>query len=272
MQTRNPVLNREFGNQQYATFREGPPPGTATTSQMAEPTAGARMTIDDVVVKTGILFVILLVGSLGGWYVVTRAPVVVWITAIAAFVIGMVVSLGRSTNPALVMLYAALEGVFLGGISAWYAAYAAAGHSVRGDHSNIVLQAVTGTFVAFGIMLLLYKSGRLRATPKFQKMFIGALISYLVIAFASVLFAVFGHVGNGWGFYGVGPIGLLLCAVGVGLACFSLVLDFDLIEQGVRAGLPERESWRGAFGLMVTLVWLYLELLRLLAILNSSNR
>jgi uncharacterized YccA/Bax inhibitor family protein len=80
---------------------------------------------------------------------------------------------------------------------------------------------------------------------------------------------IFG-TGNGWGFFGVGGIGILLCMAGVALASFSLVLDFDAIEEGVKLGVPERESWRAAFGLTVTLVWLYLEILRLLAILNSD--
>jgi uncharacterized YccA/Bax inhibitor family protein len=272
MQSRNPVLNREFGNQQqYATFREAPAqaptiPGATGTGGLG---TGARMTIDDVVVKTAVLFVILLFGALAGWAIADRLPAAVWISALAAFGVGMVVAIRRTTNPALVMLYAALEGLFLGGISAWYTTLDV---SVNGDSSNIVLQAVTGTFVAFGVMLLLYRSGKLRATPRFRRIVTGALISYLLIAVVSAMFAIFGHVGNGWGFYGVGPVGLLLCVFAVGLACLTLVLDFDAIEQGVRAGLPERESWRGAFGLMVTLVWLYLELLRLFAILNGGNR
>jgi uncharacterized YccA/Bax inhibitor family protein len=97
-----------------------------------------------------------------------------------------------------------------------------------------------------------------------------ALVSYLGIALVSLVAALFG-VGGGWGFYGVGTLGLLLCAAGVALASFTLVLDFDAIQKGIEAGVPERESWRAAFGLMVTLVWLYLELLRFLAILNSRN-
>ena len=95
-------------------------------------------------------------------------------------------------------------------------------------------------------------------------------MSYLGIGLVSFIAAIFG-VGGGWGFYGVGALGLALCLIGVALAAFTLVLDFDAIQKGVEAGLPERESWRAAFGLMVTLVWLYLELLRFLAILNSRN-
>jgi uncharacterized YccA/Bax inhibitor family protein len=133
-----------------------------------------------------------------------------------------------------------------------------------------VSQAVIGTFVAFGTMLFLYKSGIIRVNGKFKKVFMVAMVSYLVIAVASLISSFFG-VGSGWGFYGVGGLGLLLCVAGVGLAAFSLVMDFELITQTIAAGAPEKESWRMAFGLMVTLVWLYLELLRLLAILQGRD-
>ena len=225
------------------------------------------MSLDDVVVKTGILFTILVACAVAGWYVVQSAPALVFVAAIAAFVLGLVVSFSRTTRPPLIMLYAALEGFFLGGISWYYQSYVEARTS---QPSNIVLQAVIGTMVAFGVMLLLYKTGRLRATPRFQKMMAIALVSYLGIAVVSLVSSLF-HVGGGWGFYGVGGLGLLLCAAGVALAAFTLVLDFDMIEKGIAAGVPEQESWRASFGLMVSLVWLYLELLRLLAILQGRN-
>ena len=191
----------------------------------------------------------------------------VWLAALVAFGLAMAVSFKRDSSPVLVVLYALFEGAFLGGISQWYTQWAEAR---SGTQSNIVLQAVIGTFTAFAVMLLLYRSGRLRATPRFTKMIMIGMFSYLGIAVVSLVAALFG-VGGGWGFYGVGGLGLLLCAAGVALAAFSLVLDFDMIEKGVQAGLPERESWRAAFGLMVTLVWLYLELLRLLAILQGRD-
>jgi uncharacterized YccA/Bax inhibitor family protein len=127
-----------------------------------------------------------------------------------------------------------------------------------------------GTLIAFGTMLFLYKSGIIKVNGKFKKIFMVAMVSYLVIAVASMI-AIFAGVGGGWGFYGVGGLGLLLCVAGVGLASFSLVMDFELITQTIAAGAPEKESWRMAFGLMVTLVWLYLELLRLLAILQGRD-
>jgi uncharacterized YccA/Bax inhibitor family protein len=269
MESRNPVLSKEFSKQNLAGFHAAPPSDQTLQSMYDGPgqTAGRVMTLDDVVVKTGILFTILVAAAVGGWYTIGTAPALVWVAAIAAFIVGMVVSVKRNSSPALIMLYAALEGFFLGGISLWYQNYATA---ASGQPSNIVLQAVIGTFVAFGVMLLLYKSGRLRATPRFQKMMMIAMVSYLGIAMVSLIGALFG-VGGGWGFYGVGGLGLLLCAAGVGLAAFTLVLDFDAIEKGVAAGLPEAESWRASFGLMVSLVWLYLELLRLLAILQGRN-
>ncbi|MET0740234.1 MAG: Bax inhibitor-1/YccA family protein [Candidatus Nanopelagicales bacterium] len=278
-ESRNPFLRRELGDQGYATFNPAPSQtatvdaaGAQTTPQQLQEmydrtTTGQRMTIDDVVVKTSILFLILLAGATVGW--VAGNSLLTFGSMIAALVLGLMISFKRTVNVPAIAAYALLEGVFLGGISLFYQDYVDQA-SETGDGPNIVLQAVLGTLVAFGVMLALYKTGRLRATPKFQKMFMVALFSYLGIAVVSLISALFG-VGGGWGFYGVGPLGIALCALGVALASFSLVLDFDAIEQGINVGLPEPESWRMGFGLMVTLVWLYLELLRLLAILNSSD-
>jgi len=270
MDSRNPVLNREFSAPQLATFHE-PPPIAAQLQEMYDGPAGTstttRMTLDDVIVRSGILFVILIAGAFAGWQLVERAPFVVWICALVAFGLALAATFTREAKPGLILLYAVFEGLFLGGISRWYDVTVAVN---KGTPTGIVTQAIIGTLVAFGVMLGLYASGVLRATPRFRKMMVVALVSYLGIALVSLVAALFG-VGGGWGFYGVGTLGLLLCAAGVALASFTLVLDFDAIQKGVEAGLPERESWRAAFGLMVTLVWLYLELLRFLAILNSRN-
>lgn len=259
MESRNPVLNREFGRDGTAYTASV---DAATLQQMYDrpSTTGRAMSIDDVVVKTAALFALLVAAAVVGWNVVATAPALMWGSLIVAFVIGMVVSFKRTTNPALIMAYSVAEGFFLGGISQWYNA----------AYNGIVLQAVIGTFAAFAVMLVLYKSGRLRATPRFTKMITIAMFSYLGIAVVSLFSSFFG-VGGGWGFYGVGGIGILLCAAGVALAAFTLVLDFDAIEKGVQAGLPEKESWRAGFGLVVSLVWLYLELLRMLAILQGRN-
>lgn len=228
--------------------------------------AGERMTLDDVVIKTGISFVVLVAFAVVGWQI-SDGPLswVPFVSALAAFVVAMFVIFKKVSSPPLVLAYSALEGLFLGGISAWYSAYGAA----QGN-DNLVLQAVTGTLVAFAVMLAMYKTKIIKVTGTFRKMMMVAMVSYLVIALASVVSSFFG-VGGGWGFYGVGMLGIVLCVIGVGLAAFSLVLDFDSIDRAVAYGVPERESWRMAFGLMVTLVWLYLELLRLLAILTNNR-
>jgi len=246
----NPVLVRATGE----TLN---PDASGTT---VAPISGARMTMDDVIVKTGMLFAILLVGAFVGWSV----PSLTFPALLVGLGLSLVNIFKKEVSPALVLAYGAAEGVFLGGISNLYsAAYA-------DTAPNLVSQAVIGTFVAFGTMLFLYKSGIIKVNGKFKKVFMVAMVSYLVIAVASLISSFFG-VGSGWGFYGVGGLGLLLCVAGVGLAAFSLVMDFELITQTIASGAPEKESWRMAFGLMVTLVWLYLELLRLLAILQGRD-
>ena len=268
LNTRNPILAREAA--QYARFNAPPVSAQELQDMYDAPSApaaldrvGERLTIHDVVVKTAGMFSVLVVGAVVSWNLVTSAPWLVWGALILGFVLGMVNAVKREVSPPLMMLYAAVEGVFLGGLSWLYNENWGSG----AGNANIVGQAVIGTLVAFGVMLALYASGRLRATPRFTKMLLIAMVSYLVIAMASLVSALFG-VGQGWGFYGVSGLGLLLCVVGVGLAAFSLVLDFDAIQRMIAGGAPERESWRMAFGLVVTLVWLYLELLRLLALLQ----
>lgn len=279
MQSRNPVLNREFSDpSRYAAFGTQTADAATLQQQYQVPTVEAtddRMTVQDVVVKTTILFAILLPMAVVGWNAAPDYPMLVWGAMLVGLGLGLANAFKRSVSPQLIMLYALVQGVFLGGISRWYNQMSGtesftvndAGQTVQGE--NIVGQAVLGTLVAFGVMLALYTSGKLRATPRFQKMMMVAMVSYLAIAVMSLVSSFFG-VGEGWGFYGVGGLGILLCVAGVGLAAFSLVLDFDMIEKGAAYGLPQRESWRASFGLMVTLIWLYLELLRLLAILQRN--
>ena len=154
----------------------------------------------------------------------------------------------------------------LGGISNWYNSYAVS----NGWDSGIVIQAVVATMTTFGVMLTLYLTGIIKVTKRFTQVLMVAAVSYIVLALASFVAAIFG-VGGGWGFYGVCGLGIIICLAGVGIAAFFLVLDFEAIKQGVAMGLPERESWRMSFGLLVTLVWIYLEFLRLFAILSGRD-
>jgi uncharacterized YccA/Bax inhibitor family protein len=156
------------------------------------------------------------------------------------------------------VLYSVFEGLVIGTISRVYNDY----------YSGIVAQAVIGTVAAFVGILFLYKSGKLRATPKFTRILLGAVAGYFVLGLISLV-ASFFHVGNGMGFYGVTGLGLLMSVAGVALASLFLVLDFDQIERSIAQGAPAIEAWRSGFGLIVTLVWIYLEILRLLSILRD---
>jgi uncharacterized YccA/Bax inhibitor family protein len=228
-----------------------------------------RVTYADVMVKSAIMFAIAVVMAFAGWMITEAMPgvgtLLVFGAMIATLVLGLVNAMKRKVSPPLTILYAAVSGIMLGAVSYWYNQIALAS-----DYEGLVLQAVLATFTTFGVMLLLFGTGIVKVTSKFMKVMLVAMVSYMFIGIASLIAAMFG-VGGGWGFYGVGTLGLLLCIFGVGLAAFSLMLDFEAIKQGVAMGLPERESWRMSFGLLVTLVWLYLEFLRLFAIIASGR-
>ena len=218
-----------------------------------------RMTIEDVVAKTGFLFAILVVVGAIAWGA-NLGQGALLIGFLGGFVLAMVISFSKTIKPGLVVTYAALQGLALGTISKYYETF----------YPGIVSQAVIGTIAAFTGVLFMYRSGRLRATPQFTRAVMGAAIGYFILGLVSLVASFFG-VGQGYGFYGVSGLGLLLAVAGVALASFFLVLDFDQIEKGVAAGVPEKESWRASFGLMVTIVWLYLEVLRLLSILRNNR-
>jgi uncharacterized YccA/Bax inhibitor family protein len=255
---------QQAGQQPYqAPAPTGYPTGTPTGS-VYEPITD-RMTLDDVVVRAGISIAVLIPFALIGWF---TAPTMPWLYFGAMFV-GMGLAFAtifkKQVSPPLILAYSAAQGVFLGGISYAYDQWAQGS-----GYEGLVSQAIIGTLVAFVVMLALYRSRLVKVDSRFKRMMMVAMVSYLVIALLSFVSALFG-VGDGWGFYGVGPLGILLAVAGVGLASFSLMLDFDSIENGVRAGLPSSESWRMAFGLLVTLIWLYLEILRLLALIAVSR-
>ncbi|MGB3674776.1 MAG: Bax inhibitor-1/YccA family protein [Candidatus Nanopelagicales bacterium] len=248
-----------------------PPPGSTAdlNSMYAAPAragfSGPAMTIHDVIMKTTLNFGILFVGAIFGWVTAETMPYVWMVAALIGFGLAMVNIFKKQISPVLVMAYALVEGVFLGGISSFYQAYGEAN-----GYGNLVLTAVVATFTVFAVMLALYTTRIIKVNGRFKKIMLVALISYAVFALASFVAAMFG-VGDGFGFFGVGIIGIAFSVFAVCLAAFCLMLDFDAIEEGMKYGVPERESWRMAFGLMVTLIWLYLEILRLLAILSGRE-
>jgi uncharacterized YccA/Bax inhibitor family protein len=270
MESRNPVFSRseEFnrkGGGGYATFDTRTPDAGELNEMYGSPSATAtqmgRMTIDDVVMKTAMIFGVLLVAA--GLTFAMDPPAGLGLvigSALVGFALSLAISFSKTIRPPLILVYAAVEGVFVGGISDWYG-------TIYGD--AIIPQAVLGTLAAFSAMLVLYKIGAVRNSPKFQRILIIAAVGYLVFGLVNILGSAFGAWESVYSGGGLLPIAI--SAFGVVLASLFLVLDFDFIEQGIRNGVPEKFAWIAAFGLVVTLVWLYLEILRLLAILRGDN-
>ena len=256
MKSSNPVLGQAFN--QPTTMRVDQLEHSYNAPAASSMRTG-RMTLEDVVAKTGFLFAILVVVGALAWSANLGMGAVL-LGFLGGFVLAMVISFSKNIKPGLVIAYAGLEGLALGTLSSYYESF----------YPGIVSQAVIGTVAAFAGVLIMYRNGTLRATPQFTRAVIGAAIGYFILGLASLIASFFG-VGQGYGFYGVSGLGLLLAVAGVGLASLFLVLDFDQIEKGVAAGVPEKESWRASFGLMVTVVWLYLEVLRLISILRNDR-
>ena len=218
-----------------------------------------RMTLDDVVTKTAVTIGTLIIFAALAWMLVPPAlyfPGLI-LSGIVGFVAVLLVSFRRKVSPPLVLAYAAIEGVFIGLISSLY--------NARFD--GIVVQAVIGTFVAAGVTLAAYKFFNIKVTPKFQKIVFLATIAFAALMLGNLVFSLF--TGGGLGLRG-GLLGIGVSAIAIVLAVLNLVLDFDYIERGVQMGAPASESWRGAFGLTVTMVWLYIELLHLLSLLRGQ--
>jgi uncharacterized YccA/Bax inhibitor family protein len=242
-------------------------PGTSQTTPGRLSTG--PMTIDSVVQKTGLSQLVLLVAAFATWVMtpsigdglITQTAANQLYTAMAigglgAFGLSLVNSFKRVISPALVLIFCALEGVALGAFSKFF-------EYQYGD--GIVIQAVIGTFAAFAGTLAAYKFFDIKVSSKFR---MGVMAAVFGMVGLSILQVVVGVFGGDLGFYGLTPLGFVFSLVGLVLGIFMLILDFDFVENGVKAGLPERESWRAAFGLTVSLVWIYTNLLRLLAIMR----
>lgn len=263
MQSRNPVFNKNnaFSPQGYRSANEAPVYNAQQLQDMynqpsATPVQTGRMTMDDVVVKTGLMFAVLLPAAVINFLLAD--PLLTFGGLIAGLVLGLVIAFKQSTSAALILTYAGLEGLFIGGISRYF----------ETAWNGIVAQAVLGTLSVFGVALFAYKSGRVRVTPKFQRIALIAGGGYLVFCLVNLVVMLAG----GGGEFGLrqGVFGIAIGLFAITLAAVFLIMDFDYAEQGVRNGVPERYSWLAAFGLVVTLVWLYIEMLRLIAILRGD--
>jgi uncharacterized YccA/Bax inhibitor family protein len=279
-----------------------PPPPTAAAQQAAlgqaginaaaqanlegmytAPSAGAletdRMTVEDTAWKTAGLFGILLVAAAVGWVwtlggVVAQpgagASILPWmIGAFGGFVLAMIVTFTsrKKVRPGLIFGYAVFEGLFVGGISAFFETM----------WPGLVMQATLATVAVVGVTLALFASGKVRASAKMTKIVMIAMIGYLVFQVINLIMMWTGAIDSSYTFGAYSmkiagiPVGLIIGILVVFMAAYSLVMDFDQIQQGVRNGAPRKYGWVGAFGIMVTVVWLYVEILRILAILRGSD-
>lgn len=274
----NPVF-RSLPKQQggYATFGSGAA-GAATaqvhqgyeTQFQTPPQTGVSrpLTIDDVVTKTGMTLVVLSAVAAVSYFMVGSNPGLAMpftlVGGLGGLALVLIATFGRKQdNPAIVLSYAALEGLFLGAVSFLLT------FNIQGASAGaLISQAVLGTFGVFFGMLVVYKTGAIRVTPKFTRMLVAGMIGVLVLALGNFVFAMFtdgaGPLRDG------GPIAIIFSLVCIGLAAFSFLLDFDAADQMIRAGAPEKAAWGVALGLTVTLVWLYIEILRLLSYFQND--
>jgi uncharacterized YccA/Bax inhibitor family protein len=212
---------------------------------------GDVMTVSGTANKIGILFLILLIGASVSWY--QPSPVFLWLGALGGFVVALVTIFKKEWSPVTAPLYAALEGLFLGAISVIYAS----------AYGGIVFNAVILTLGVFAAMWAIYRSGIISVTHRFRMGIVAATGGIALVYLATIVLGFFGinvSLVTGTGTWGIG-FSLIVIIV----AALNLVLDFDLIEKGAESRAPKYFEWYTAFGLIVTLVWLYLEILRLLA-------
>jgi uncharacterized YccA/Bax inhibitor family protein len=281
MQSSNPVFSRNDGfngkgGTTYADF--GAASGTPTTHEPYGTTVGTdRMNLDSVVQKTAFTLAVVVIAAAATWVlsgdlfttdqfgntvvdsdVSTRLYTLSLVGALGGFALSMVNSFKKIISPGLVLAYAAFQGVAVGAFSKVMEAQFGEG---------IVVGAVLGTMAAVAGTLAAYKFFDIQVSSKFRKWIIGMMFGFVAVTLLDV---VLGFFNAELGVNGFGPLGLLMSVVGLALGVFMLILDFDFVEKGIAAGLPDRESWRAAFGLTVTIVWIYIEILRILAILKGD--
>ncbi|MGA4841468.1 Bax inhibitor-1/YccA family protein [Streptomyces sp. G45] len=256
--TGNPYAGQQAPTNPYAQQGLGAPGAPATTG---------RMTMDDVVMRTATTLGVLVVTAALAWALlpvddanIGKSYGIAIGAGLVAMVLGFVQSFKRKASPALILAYAALEGVFLGVVS-----------SVVDNRiaSGAAMQAVLGTMAVFVAVLVAYKAGWIRVNRRFYGFVMAAALGFVLLMAVNLLFAVFGG-GDGLGFRS-GGLGIMFGIIGVLLGACFLALDFKQVEDGIAYGAPREEAWLAAFGLTMTLVWIYLEFLRLIAILQGND-
>lgn len=233
---------------------------------------GRAITIDDVLMSTGALFAAMVAVAAVSWTAAALFPAVgsvLWMVGLVG-TLGLGLYIGFRRKPVgvvLAMVYAVVEGVFVGTISQFYHQYF--DQSGAGVFESIVTQAILATLCVFGSMLLLYKTGVIKVTDKFRSIVSMAVMGYFIFSLINLGYMLF-FDGSPFGFGGTGLLGIGISLFAIGLAAVMLTLDFDNVDKAIAAGLPSTYSWTLGIGLLITLVWLYLEILRLLGRLRSE--
>jgi uncharacterized YccA/Bax inhibitor family protein len=227
------------------------------------PPAVRTMTIDDVVVRGFLTLATLIVTAALSWTLVPddlAIPVLV-VALVAQIGVWAFITFGRKANAPMVLAFAAIYGVAVGIIS-----------NVYNDlYHGVVFQAVVGTALAFGAMLAVYALRIIRVTPKFIRFVIAAGLALIGLMLVNLVVQLFG-ADEGIGIRDPGnPLAYVFSVVAILVGCFFLLLDFDSIEKGVQQGAPEKFAWYCAFGLVLSLVWIYLELLRFLSYFSGRD-
>ncbi|MBU1250111.1 MAG: Bax inhibitor-1/YccA family protein [Actinobacteria bacterium] len=269
MATSNPAFNSPaFSlNQSSAIMHRAATPSSEQLDELygkpsATPEQTDRMTYEDTIQKAVGAFALVALGAAVGWFV----PFLTIPAAIVGFVLALVNIFKKKPSAGLVLAYSGVQGIFAGGISVFFEAL----------YPGIAIQALLGTAAVFVVTLLLFRSGKIRASKKATKVFLIAMIGYAVFSLINVGMMLFGATDSAFGLrsaYIPGteiPIGLVLGILVVLLAAYSLVLDFDQIQKGVENGAPRMFAWRAVFGIVLTVIWLYIEILRMLAILRGE--
>ena len=248
MNSHNPVMNRMLPD----TIRQNQ---AEVDAQFDSIISSQKMTVGGTGIKILGLFSLLLTGAFVAWNV----PAVQALMIPAALVgLGLAVwiSFSKKIRPAAVMAYAVVQGIFIGTISSFFEA----------RYPGIVINAVIGTLTTAGAMFTAYSMGWIKVTARFTRVMTFAIIGYAGFALVNLLVGLFTNTA---GVYST-PFAWLAGLVGVGLAAFTLNLDFEDISQGAANGLPREYEWKASFGLLVTMIWLYIEILRLLSIFNRD--
>lgn len=276
----NPILNEKAANEAAAGWaapdaaaagQYGAPRSTPITDGPVSTWHPGAFTVGGTVTAAGVLLVLLLGAAAAGWASTSSALADGTNTsfpglAIGGILVGFVCALVVSFKPMLARflapVYALGEGFFLGVISKYY-------DSV---YNGIVVQAVGATLAVFLVMLTLYRTRILKVTDRFRRIVVGATMGLMMFYAVSFVISLFAGSGSISFFNSSSPMGIVFSVLAAGLAAMMLAVDFDLIEKGAQRGWPKGMEWYAAFGLLTTLVWLYLELLRLLSKLQGNRR